>query len=103
MQDDTEQSAVPVEEAFPPPPPPGGRRRSRALVALGVFGELLITMGLVLGLFVAYSLWWTNVQADRSASEAADRLRGSWAAGPTAGPPAAPGTAPAPGAGPSAG
>ncbi|MFE4512878.1 class E sortase [Kitasatospora sp. NPDC056783] len=105
MQDDTEQSAEPVEEAFPTPPPGGGRGRSRALVALGVFGELLITMGLVLGLFVAYSLWWTNVQADRAASEAADRLRGSWAAGPTAGPSAAPGgaPAPAPGADPSAG
>ncbi|WP_316522178.1 class E sortase [Kitasatospora brasiliensis] len=108
MQEDTVQSAEPAEEAFPPPPPRGGRRRSRALVALGVFGELLITMGLVLGLFVAYSLWWTNVQADRSASQAADRLRGSWSAGPTAGAPAAaapaaPGAAPAPGATPSAG
>ncbi|MEU9043237.1 MULTISPECIES: class E sortase [unclassified Kitasatospora] len=109
MQDDeAAQSAEPGQDAFPPPgQQPGqragqraGRGRRRALAALGVFGELLITLGLVLGLFVAYSLWWTNVQADRSASEAADRLRGAWAAGPTAAPSAAPGTTPAPGAPP---
>ncbi|MFJ6777426.1 hypothetical protein ACIQOV_41825, partial [Kitasatospora sp. NPDC091257] len=90
MQDETAQSAEPAQEAFPPPEPRAGRGRNRALAALGVFGELLITLGLVLGLFVAYSLWWTNVQADRSASAAADRLRGSWAAGPNPGPPALP-------------
>ncbi|MBD0689206.1 class E sortase [Streptomyces sp. CBMA123] len=87
MQDDgTARSADPEGEAFPPPERAERKGRSRALAALGVFGELLITLGLVLGLFVAYSLWWTNVQADRSAADASDRLRGSWAAGPTAGP-----------------
>ncbi|MEU3572293.1 class E sortase [Kitasatospora sp. NPDC036755] len=98
MQDETAQSAEPAQEAFRPPEPRAGRGRNRALAALGVFGELLITLGLVLGLFVAYSLWWTNVQADRSASQAADRLRSSWAAGPTPGPAGSPGPAPAPGA-----
>ncbi|MET8545811.1 class E sortase [Kitasatospora sp. NPDC004799] len=98
MQDDTAQTAEPAQEAFAPPEPRAGRGRSRALAALGVFGELLITLGLVLGLFVAYSLWWTNVQADASASAAADRLRSSWAAGPKPGSPTAPGAAPAPGA-----
>ncbi|MFJ6617623.1 class E sortase [Kitasatospora sp. NPDC091335] len=98
MQDETAQSAEPGEEAFPPPEPRAGRGRRRALAALGVLGELLITLGLVLGLFVAYSLWWTNVQADRAASAAGDRLRSSWAAGPTPGPPAEPGATPAPGA-----
>lgn len=97
MQDETEQWVEPGQEAFPPPEPRAGRGRSRALAALGVFGELLITLGLVLGLFVAYSLWWTNVQADRSSSEAADRLRSNWAAGPNPGSPAASGAAPAPG------
>ncbi|MFJ8627578.1 class E sortase [Kitasatospora sp. NPDC093550] len=100
MQDDqTARSEDPGRSSLPPPGRPAGRGRSRALAALGVFGELLITLGLVLGLFVAYSLWWTNVQADRSASQAADRLRGSWAAGPAPTPSAAPGTA-APGAPP---
>ncbi|MER7579868.1 class E sortase [Kitasatospora sp. NPDC097691] len=99
MQDDeTARSTEPGQDAFPPTGRATGRGRSRALAALGVFGELLITLGLVLGLFVTYSLWWTNVQADRAASEASDRLRSSWAAGPTAtaAPSAAPGGTPAP-------
>ncbi|WUN35831.1 class E sortase [Kitasatospora sp. NBC_00315] len=50
------------------------------MALLGLFGELLITVGLLLALFAAYSLWWTNVQADRSADRASDRLRGSWTA-----------------------
>ncbi|GGX16966.1 class E sortase [Streptomyces lomondensis] len=49
--------------------------------AVSVFGELLITAGLVLGLFVAYSLWWTNVVADRAAGQQADKVRDDWAHG----------------------
>ncbi|MEU6234837.1 class E sortase [Kitasatospora sp. NPDC047058] len=69
------------------------------MAALGVLGELLITLGVLLGLFVAYSLWWTNVQADASAAQAADDLRSAWAAGPTAAapPPSAPGATASPG------
>ncbi|MFE6867460.1 class E sortase [Kitasatospora sp. NPDC057692] len=75
-----------AEEAFPERGPEAGDRpprrgRGRALAVLGVFGELLITLGLVLGLFVSYSLWWTDVLADRSAAAASDQLRDSWAAG----------------------
>ncbi|MEV4558826.1 class E sortase [Kitasatospora sp. NPDC049285] len=70
----------------------GGRRRGRTAAALGLLGELLITLGLLVALFVGYSLWWTDVVADRTADRAGDRLRQSWTA------PAAPGdTAPAPG------
>ncbi|MEN2745578.1 class E sortase [Sinomonas halotolerans] len=29
-----------------------------------VLGELLITLGVVLGLFIVWQLWWTNVEAD---------------------------------------
>ncbi|MFH8978242.1 class E sortase [Streptomyces sp. NPDC017890] len=47
--------------------------------AVSVFGELLITAGLVLGLFVAYSLWWTNVVADRAADKQGDKVRDNWA------------------------
>ncbi|MFA0842025.1 class E sortase [Streptomyces rochei] len=65
------------------PPEPAARRRGRAgrIVArtVSVFGELLITAGLVLGLFVVYSLWWTNVVADRAADKQADRVRDDWA------------------------
>lgn len=54
--------------------------RSRSVLAgfLSLLGELLITVGLVLGLFVAYSLWWTNVLADRQASARGDQIRQQW-------------------------
>lgn len=48
--------------------------------AVSVLGELLITAGLVLGLFVVYSLWWTNVVADRAADKQGDKVRNNWAA-----------------------
>ncbi|MBT2454376.1 class E sortase [Streptomyces sp. ISL-86] len=59
---------------------------------LSLLGEFLITLGLVLGLFVAYSLWWTNVLADRQASARGDEVRRQWIqAVPGAGAPSAPG------------
>ncbi|MGW7368981.1 class E sortase [Streptomyces sp. NPDC054841] len=60
------------------------RARSRIAGVISVFGELLITAGLVLALFVVYSLWWTNVLADREASKDGDRVRDRWAGGPGA-------------------
>ncbi|QNP64250.1 class E sortase [Streptomyces genisteinicus] len=54
------------------------RARGRIAGAISVFGELLITAGVVLGLFVVYSLWWTNVLADREASAQGDRMRDGW-------------------------
>jgi LPXTG-site transpeptidase (sortase) family protein len=56
------------------------RGRGRIALAVSVFGELLITAGLVLGLFVVYSLWWTNVLADRKADRQGDKVRDHWAA-----------------------
>ncbi|GAA3373324.1 class E sortase [Streptomyces sannanensis] len=56
-------------------------RRRRIAGVISVFGELLITAGLVLGLFVVYSLWWTNVLADREASAQGDDVRNGWASG----------------------
>ncbi|GGT38721.1 class E sortase [Streptomyces kurssanovii] len=55
------------------------RARGRVAGAISVFGELLITAGVVLGLFVVYSLWWTNVLADRESSRQGDRIRDDWA------------------------
>ncbi|MFJ9826871.1 class E sortase [Streptomyces sp. NPDC101160] len=56
------------------------RARNRIAGIISVFGELLITAGLVLGLFVVYSLWWTNVVADRAADKEGDQVRDHWAA-----------------------
>ncbi|MCX4725209.1 class E sortase [Streptomyces sp. NBC_01306] len=53
-------------------------RRGPVATAVSVFGELLITAGLVLGLFVVYSLWWTNVVADRHAAKQGDKIRDNW-------------------------
>ncbi|WP_327682336.1 class E sortase [Streptomyces sp. NBC_00467] len=55
------------------------RARSRIAGVISVFGELLITAGVVLGLFVVYSLWWTNVLADREASRQGHQMRDGWA------------------------
>lgn len=41
-------------------------------------GELLITAGLVLLLFVAYQLVWTNVEAHRAQDRVADQIREGW-------------------------
>ncbi|MFD3941510.1 class E sortase [Streptomyces sp. NPDC058579] len=60
------------------------RARNRIAGAISVFGELLITAGLVLGLFVVYSLWWTNVLADRAADKDGNQVRDNWATGPGA-------------------
>ncbi len=54
------------------------RRPSRAWSAVGVLGELLMTAGVVLLLFVAYQLLWTNVTAGRAADQAAADLQDSW-------------------------
>ncbi|MER5768930.1 class E sortase [Streptomyces sp. NPDC001985] len=55
------------------------RARSRVAGVISVLGELLITAGVILGLFVVYSLWWTNVLADRESSRQSDRMRENWA------------------------
>ncbi|MFE6842067.1 class E sortase [Streptomyces sp. NPDC057686] len=76
-----------MSRAAPPP------HQSRSVLAgfLSLLGEFLITVGLVLGLFVAYSLWWTNVLADRQASARGDDVRRQWQSAPGANAPAAPG------------
>ena len=47
-------------EAMPDAP---RRRPSPLVVVTGVVGELLITAGVLLGLFVVWQLWWTDVEA----------------------------------------
>jgi LPXTG-site transpeptidase (sortase) family protein len=72
--DHEEQTNAPMTSLVP-----RRRGRGRIAMAVSVFGELLITAGLVLGLFVAYSLWWTNVVADREANKQSDEVRNNWA------------------------
>jgi sortase A len=67
-----------IDEAVPPP-----RRQSRTWSAVGVLGELLITFGVLLLLFVAYQLLWTNVTAQRQADQVASQLQDAWARPPT--------------------
>ncbi|MES9520223.1 class E sortase [Streptomyces capoamus] len=71
--EETKDAPEPVPDTAPP------RRPGRIALAVSVFGELLITAGVLLGLFVVYSLWWTNVIADRKAHREADRVREHWA------------------------
>ena len=42
---------------------------------LGWAGELLVTVGVLLLLFAAWQLWWTDVVADRAAARVVDQLR----------------------------
>ena len=42
--------------------------------AVGWAGELVITLGLLLLLFAAWQLWWTDVVSDRAASHAVATL-----------------------------
>ncbi|PYC87549.1 class E sortase [Streptomyces tateyamensis] len=70
-----------------------GRRRSggrsaavvrpkepKRVIAARLIGELCITLGLVMLLFVSYQLWWTNVQADASANGTRNQLEQQWTA-----------------------
>jgi sortase A len=49
-------------------------------------GEALITVGLVLLLFCAYQLWWTNVEANRAQHQVSDSIRDEWSRPGTRGP-----------------
>lgn len=77
----------PPDYAAPPqyaPPRPARSRRSApsggsaARTMVRSAGELLITAGLVLLLFLAYQLVWTNYEAQRAQSGVADQIRDDW-------------------------
>lgn len=54
-----------------------GHRRGRVL---GVLGEVLVTLGVLLGLFVVWQLWWTDVVAGRAQAQIVEDL--GWGSGP---------------------
>ncbi|MFC8276378.1 class E sortase [Streptomyces sp. NPDC057271] len=63
------------------------RRAARAakdsfgVVASRLVGELFITFGVVMLLFVTYQLWWTNVRAGQQANQAKGQIEDSWSKG----------------------
>ena len=46
----------------------------------GILGELLITFGVIIALFVFYQLYWTGVSTGKAQAQAADDLRAQWGA-----------------------
>ncbi|MEV8316344.1 class E sortase [Streptomyces sp. NPDC059900] len=57
------------------------RRPSAGAVLSRGIGELFITVGVLMLLFVTYQLWWTNVRAHQQANGAASDLQEEWAKG----------------------
>ncbi len=49
-------------------------------------GELLITLGVILLLFVAWQLYWTDFTADRAQASTTDTLQHSWSQDPARAP-----------------
>ncbi|MFT0848160.1 class E sortase [Actinomycetaceae bacterium L2_0104] len=45
---------------------------------VGLIGELLITAGLLIGLFVVWQLWWTDIEANRAQSVAIAEITDEW-------------------------
>src|SRR5690625_632171 len=55
-----------------------GRRSGLLGGALGVLGELLLTAGVLMLLFLIWQLWWTDVLADREHSDIIAGLEDEW-------------------------
>ncbi|MEV4944436.1 class E sortase [Streptomyces sp. NPDC053755] len=57
------------------------RKESVGVVASRVVGELFITFGVVMLLFVTYQLWWTNVRAGQQTDQAKEQIEDAWTKG----------------------
>ncbi|MFD5217230.1 class E sortase [Streptomyces tendae] len=57
------------------------RKPGAAVIASRAIGEIFITTGVLMLLFVTYQLWWTNVRAHAQANQAASDLQDDWANG----------------------
>ncbi|WP_369377818.1 class E sortase [Streptomyces sp. cg36] len=62
------------------------RKDSPAVIASRLIGELFITLGVVMLLFVTYQLWWTNVRAHQQAGNEAKKITHGWESGKTTAP-----------------
>ncbi|MCX4485992.1 class E sortase [Streptomyces anulatus] len=54
---------------------------SPAVVASRVVGEVFISLGVLMLLFVTYQLWWTNLRAEQIAGKETNRIQDEWANG----------------------
>lgn len=54
---------------------------SPAVVASRVVGEVFISLGVLMLLFVTYQLWWTNIRAEQIAYKETNRIQDEWANG----------------------
>ncbi|MFI5976526.1 class E sortase [Streptomyces sp. NPDC051452] len=79
--------AAPASAAGRPLSRVEARRRARqrkpgpAVLASRAIGEVFITTGVLMLLFVTYQLWWTNVRAHAQAGSEAHQLQDDWASG----------------------
>ena len=102
LSNDAPTQLMPKITDEPPIPARGGRtsrratvriarRLQRKLLVLSGLGEVLITLGAVLGLYVVYTLWWTNVVAHQAASSETNTIQNQFQQqiqqGPTPGKP----------------
>ncbi|MFI9050516.1 class E sortase [Streptomyces sp. NPDC053427] len=81
------EAAKTASAAESPPVPTSrleARRAARAakdslsLIVSRAVGEVFISLGVLMLLFVTYQLWWTNVMADEEAGGAATTLQHQW-------------------------
>ncbi len=81
------RAARPAEEPARPLTRVEARRLARArkpgpaVIASRVLGEIFITTGVLMLLFVTYQLWWTNVRAQAQADQEKSSLQDAWASG----------------------
>ncbi|MDT7842692.1 class E sortase [Streptomyces justiciae] len=77
---DDEESSAPLSRVE-------ARRRAKArkpspgVLASRAIGEVFITTGVLMLLFVTYQLWWTNVRAHAQAGKEASNLQEEWESG----------------------
>ncbi|AOR37223.1 class E sortase [Streptomyces fodineus] len=57
------------------------RKPSPAVLVSRAIGEVFITTGVLMLLFVTYQLWWTNVRAHAQAGSETHQLQDDWASG----------------------
>lgn len=70
-----------LDDAPPPGPRPSRPRGDRVRTTVRSLGELLITVGMVLLLFVVYELYWTDLVSAGKQSDATTGLEQEWANG----------------------